>query len=299
MKVGTDGVLLGAWFDAGGTGASGGAGRQAEAGVGEGVGGPGAGSGAGAENGPRDGGPRSGQTCGSLRRILDVGTGSGLIALMAAQRTAGEGGPHAPAVGQPDSPLIPQAPPLIAAIDIDPDCIADAAQNAKNSPWSERITVQHIAFGDLVRLSAPATFDRILSNPPYFSDSLLPPDSGRAGARHTLSLSPRQLARGAARLLAPGGLLAVILPPSEAEIFITECAVAGLYPRRRTEVRAFAHTPPKRVLLEMGFGQSDTQTGRLTIHEAPRSAQEVVHNAAPEEFAPEYRALTRDFYLKF
>lgn len=245
MKVGTDGVLLGAWFDAG----SDFWGMAAED-------------------------LASGTSAGGLRHILDVGTGCGLIALMAAQRT--------------NDRSVQDGLPLIDAIDIDAECCADAVQNTKNSPWSRRITVRHIAFDDFVRQSVPATFDRILSNPPYFNDSLLPPDSGRAGARHTLSLSPRQLARGAARLLAPGGLVAVILPPAEAETFISECAATGLHPRRRTEVCAFAHTPPKRVLLEIGFGQSDTQTSRLTIH-----------GATPEIFTSEYRALTKDFYLKF
>lgn len=248
MKVGTDGVLLGAWFDAG-----------------------------------SDDGDKVG-------RILDIGSGCGLIALMAAQRTTNN--IH------------------IDAIDIDKDCIADAATNIDASPWAGRITLHHIAFDDFARETPAVAYDRIVSNPPYFTDSLLPPDSGRAGARHTVSLALGDLARGAARLLKPNGLLAVILPPEEAGTFIAECGAARLHPRRRTTVHAFAHTPPKRVLLELGFDQS-TLTQTASHHAAtpppqpepsPSAAKEdrlVIHGSAHGTFTAEYQALTRDFYLKF
>lgn len=235
MKVGTDGVLLGAWFSV-----------------------------------IND--TKSDVETKHPSRILDAGTGCGLIALMAAQRT-GEGC-H------------------IDAIDIDKGCIEDAAANIANSPWRERISLYHTSFDDFVQQSRPALYDRIISNPPYFTASLLPSDSARAEARHTLSLSLRQLVRGAAHLLRPDGLLAVVLPSTASALFLNECHDAGLGLHRRTDLYPFLHAPAKRVLLEMEFGVEEEEvTNRLS--------RLVIHGASPGEFTPEYRALTGDFYLKF
>lgn len=143
MKVGTDGVLLGAWCSA------------AEA-----------------------------------RRILDVGTGSGLIALMLAQRF-------------PDA--------MITAIDISPEAIEEASYNVMNSPWADRITVYRkdfLAMDDLTE-----GYDVIVSNPPYFSDSLEAPDESRTIARHSASLDYTHLiAKSAGGLLNKDGVLAMISP---------------------------------------------------------------------------------------
>lgn len=219
MKVGTDGVLLGAWV------------------------------GVGAAD----------------RRVLDVGTGTGLIALMLAQRTVEA---------------------RITGVDV--GCVAQARQNADASPWGCRIElvrcpVQEFAPGEL--------FDLIVSNPPFFTESLTCPDPGRTTARHTVSLSFEELRDAALRLLTSAGRLALILPDTEAPRFVAVCAGA-LTLVRRTDVRTTPRRPAKRVLME--FVRSESQAPG-----SPLCSELVVGTGEHEQYTPQYRALTRDFYLKF
>ena len=137
MKVGTDGVLLGAWFPL-----------------------------------------QEGCT------VLDIGTGTGLIAIMAAQRGAGR----------------------VTAVEIDPDSAVQARANAANSPWADRIDV---VCSDIALFNAGFRYDRIVCNPPYFRDSLRSPDSGRNTARHNDSLSFETLSACASRLLADSTMAVV------------------------------------------------------------------------------------------
>jgi len=219
MKVGTDGVLLGAW----------------------------------ASVAERD------------RRMLDIGTGTGLIALMLAQRA-----PQAQVVG------------------IDVEEVAEAQANAAASPWAERITMLRTS----VQEFAPAEgFDLAVSNPPFFDASLTCPDAGRTTARHTVRLPFEELRDAAVRLLNPGGRLAVVLPTDAAARFIALCC--GKLPLvRRTDVRTTPRRPAKRTLLEFRA---------LPLAEAPQPemTELTVGTGEHECYTAEYRALTRDFYLKF
>ena len=217
MKVGTDGVLLGAW----------------------------------ASVRPTD------------RRILDIGTATGLIALMLAQRA-------------------PEA--QITGIDILD--VSEARANAAASPWDDRIRFEQVPVQEF---AADAPFDLILSNPPFFVDSLTCPDRGRTTARHAVSLPYEELCAAMVRLLAPDGHAAVVLPVSEAERWLAVCA-AALRPVRRTEVRTTPRRAPKRVLLEL------VHTGAM---QPPVCDELVIGTGEHEQYTPEYRALTRDFYLKF
>lgn len=218
MKVGTDGVLLGAW--------------------------------APAEN--------------SDRRVLDIGTGTGLIALMLAQR-------------------LPAA--RITGIDI--DSVEQARENADASPWGSRITFRSCP----VQTFDDAPFDLIVSNPPYFVDSLTCPDAGRTAARHTVHLTFEELRDAVLRLLAPAGRFALILPVPEADRFLALCT-GRLELLRRTDVRTTPRHPAKRSLLELArpgaFGPC-----------IPERTALIVGTGEHECYTPEYRALTREFYLKF
>lgn len=220
MKVGTDGVLLGAWFDAGA-------------------------------------GPVS---------ILDVGCGTGLISLMAAQRNSSA---------------------IVDAIDIDGNSCADAQFNAGLSPWPGRIRVMNLSLQEH-SMNYGGKYGRIVSNPPYFVDSLKSPDGGRTAARHTVSLSFDELAAGVARLLAPDGLFAVILPLAEAERFSISAAHCGLNPCRVLRVRTSPAGKVKRVMTEYSFGVADITQQELTVETGEAGI-----------FTTEYRELTKDFYLKF
>lgn len=219
MKVGTDGVLLGAWA--------------------------------------------------SLRasdeRMLDIGTGTGLIALMLAQRA-------------------PQA--RIVGIDIGP--VAEARANADASPWGGRIELVQEA----VQIFAPGErFDLIVSNPPFFDGTLPSPDAGRTEARHAVHLTFGELRDAAVRLLTPGGRFAVVLPADAAARFIGLCCGA-LDLLRRTDVRTVPRRPFRRTLLEFGLPHAGAVP-------APECTELAVGTGQHECYTPEYQALTRDFYLKF
>ncbi len=189
MKVGTDGVLLGAW--------------------------------AGAKY-VTD----SSATGNGGMRVLDIGTGSGLIALMVAQR-------------------YPEA--RIEAIDIDPTAVAQAAENFASSPWAERMQAWCCP---LQKWLPEAQYQLIVSNPPYFHKSLKNPDLGRKQARHTDSLSYEELIHYAAQMLAPNGCLAIILP-AEAEQDMRLLGIDnGLALTRVTRVYSKESKPVRRVLME-------------------------------------------------
>lgn len=244
VKVGTDGVLLGAWC-------------------------------------------RVEQT---PARLLDAGTGTGIIALMLAQRT-------------PETARID-------AIDIDPDCAERAALNAEASPWAERIrilnkTIQsHAATRAYPRQSESmpqaaalrgwaekaSLYDHIAANPPYFTSSLLPPTQNRTTARHTVSLTHGDLLRAVDTLLAPEGRFSVILPPKEAAALTVKAISHGLSASRITEVFTKPGGPCKRVLTEFVRTANYTETQRDTL---------TIAGTAAEGFSQQYIALTRDFYLKF
>lgn len=197
--------------------------------------------------------------------ILDIGTGTGLIAIMAAQRAQQT---------------------QIIGIDIDSDCIEQARENVAVSPWSERINIIHCP---LQEFTSSKGLDVIISNPPYFVDSLLSPDEKRTTARHTTTLSFNDLCDGVLRLLAPNGTFALILPPAEAERLLS--VVRGrLFLTRRCDVWSTPESGIKRVMMEL---QMQPPT------ELPKIEKLIIEDSGPMGYSAEYRQLTRDFYLKF
>lgn len=224
MKVGTDGVLLGAWC------------RMR----------------------PED------------KLILDMGTGTGVIALMLAQRTEAFGS-------------------VVEAVEIDgPSCLK-AQENFSASDWADRIRLHCVAVQEFARESPSARFDHIISNPPYFVDSLNSPDAARNAARHTASLSHKDIILSCCKLLAPDGLLSLILPPVEGEKMIETAVEHGSHLSRLMRVMSTPQSSPKRLLLEFSQRSTDMQElPPLTIEDAGAGT-----------FSEEYRALTRDFYLNF
>lgn len=164
------------------------------------------------------------------QKVLDIGTGSGLIAMMVAQRITAE--------GQEDF--------SIEAIDIVPEAVAQAKANFEACPWSTHLTAYQ---QDIRLMEGCKTYDLIVSNPPYFQDSLKNPDAGRMMARHTDTLAYEELTETAARLLRDNGQLAVILPAEAEEVFLRLGKGAGLTPLQITRVRTKAGKPCKRVML--------------------------------------------------
>ena len=199
MKVGTDGVLLGAWAQGG-------------------------------------------------RRILDIGSGTGLISLMMAQRF-----PEAEVVG----------------IDMDADACGQAKENVMASPFRDRVEIECCRLQDFGAdgcasetaglksgaletaegLKAAGVFDAIVSNPPFFVDSLKNPDSKRTMARHTDSLPFRDLFAGVKRLLSDDGIFSAIVPVEVVEQFVAESCILGFYLIWKCGVKTVERKQPKRFML--------------------------------------------------
>jgi tRNA1Val (adenine37-N6)-methyltransferase len=197
-------------------------------------------------------------------RALDVGAGTGVIALMLAQRN-----PHL----------------LVDAVEIDDTSAQQAAANVQQSPWTARIQVVHTSFQEFVRV-ADNRYSLIVSNPPYFVNALPPADEKRRVSRHAAALSYADLLDGAATLLEPEGRLSVILPCVEGALFTAQAADRGLYCICKTTVYAAAGKPPKRVLLL--FAREPAPLRECTL---------VIHSPHGAGYTPEYTALIRDFYL--
>ncbi len=216
MKVGTDGVLLGAWV----------------------------------------------AFRGDERRVLDIGTGTGVIALMAAQRSSAG---------------------YIAGVDVDEASAQRAAANFEASPWSGRL---HACASPVQDFAADEPFDLIISNPPYFVDSLLSPDKRRTAARHTASLPFDELDAAVRRLLSPDGRAALILPTEQMDDFVS---ITSLRMVRRCDVRSVPDGAVKRVMAEFARSATDVM----------RREELVIETYERGVFSDEYRRLTKDFYLKF
>lgn len=197
---------------------------------------------------------------------LDIGAGTGLISLMLKQR----GGKALTVTG----------------VEIDDDAFIQASQNVALSPW--QITLFH---QDIQSFKVTKRFDLIVSNPPYFENSLKSKTLQKQTARHTDSLSFFELTTQVAHLLSDDGEFAVVLPYVAKEVFITVADKAGLQLLRQCEVRSKANKLPIRVLMGFALKKKDVVTGVV-------QANLVIHQA-DGQYSTEYKTLCRDFYLKF
>ena len=226
MKVGTDGVLLGAWAGGG-------------------------------------------------SRILDVGTGTGLIALMMAQRF-----PDAQVVG----------------IDIDRDACSQARDNVAQSPFALRISIVECSLQEYLisfgcgyldkKVTEEDFFDAIVSNPPFFVNCIKNPDTKRAMARHTDTLSFHDLWQGVKRLLSAAGIFSVVLPAEVKDDFVAEGCMSGFYLIRECAVKTVVHKAPKRYLLSFSRVRKNGLETALEVM--------VDEQGSRSEW---YRKITDEFYL--
>ncbi len=183
---------------------------------------------------------------GSARKILDIGTGCGVLALMMAQQCAAQ----------------------VDAIDIDGPSILEAKSNFSNSPWNGRINAIHASLAEFSAQSLPE-YDLIITNPPYFSNSLKSPSARKNQARHDDSLSLTELVMTVKKLLTPAGRFALILPAGQAARCTSLCLSNALHQVRRTSVHPKPATQPKRVLLEFSSsGSAGTTESELNILDA-------------------------------
>ncbi len=219
MKVGTDGVLLGAWT-------------------------------------PIEHHPNT---------ILDIGTGTGLIALMLAQRTSAE---------------------QIDAIEIDENAYEQAVDNFENSPWSDRLFCFHAGLDEFMD-EPEDQYDLIVSNPPFYAEDYKTENEQRDLARFQDALPFEDLVEAADMLLSENGIFAVIIPFKEETRFIDLCAETELFPVKVTRVKGTPNSETKRSLLA------------FKRYELPvLTPDELIIETARHQYTPEYIELTKDFYLK-
>jgi tRNA1Val (adenine37-N6)-methyltransferase len=217
LKVGTDGVLFGAWVNYDGA-----------------------------------------------NRILDIGTGTGVLALVAAQRCATA---------------------TIDAVEIDDAAAGQAAENAAASPWGDRVRVHRM---DVRRMNASEPFDLIICNPPYYAGYSTAADERVGLAKHSDELLFPELVASVDRLLPAVGRFALIIPLNREPELLALAAQVGLKCIRRCVVKYVAHRPAKRVLMEFD------RVGGTIRHE-----ELTIENTGPFDYTPEYRALISDLMLNF
>jgi tRNA1Val (adenine37-N6)-methyltransferase len=196
--------------------------------------------------------------------ILDVGTGTGLIAIMLAQRCNA----------------------IITAIEPDDDSFIQSSENVDICKWHDRIKVEHTRLQDFNPVSGD--FDLIVINPPYFSNSVKNPDPLKSAARHNDNLNSDDILSSTSRLLKEGGRLQVIMPFVEGSIFIAEANKFGFYCNRIIKIKPTPSSEIRRLILTFNRFQGKTTESFLTIEHGKR-----------HEFTEEYINLTKDFYLKF
>lgn len=221
MKVGTDGVLLGAWCSL-------------------------------------DDEPES---------ILDVGSGTGLIGLMLAQRSDAE---------------------TIDAVELDENAYEQTVENFEQSDWADRLFCYHSSFQEFAREMAEEEeqYDLIVSNPPFYTDTFETQDEARNKARFTSSLSFEELIQGANQLLSSAGRFATIIPYKEEQAFVSLALESNWFLSRICRVKGTETSELKRSLLE------------FSLQETEIVEEELVIEISRHNYTERYKELTRDFYLK-
>jgi tRNA1Val (adenine37-N6)-methyltransferase len=219
MKIGTDGVLLGAWT-------------------------------------PIENNPFS---------ILDIGAGTGVIALMLAQRCSAE---------------------QIDALEIDEEAYEQSVDNFENSPWSDRLFCFHAGLDEFVE-EPEDEYDLIVSNPPFYTDDYKSENEQRDLARFADAMPFEDLIEAAALLLSENGIFSVIIPFKEEENFLALAKDYELFPLKITRVKGTPTTEIKRSLLAFSRNENAVNT-----------IDELIIETSRHQYTPEYIELTKDFYLK-
>jgi len=199
------------------------------------------------------------------RRILEIGTGCGIIALMLAQKTLA----------------------TIDAIDVDEASANEAGENFAGSPWTDRLKSFHVSLNDFAT-DKTGIYDLIVSNPPFFQNSLLPPTKGRQLARHNVELTFNTFLSDSSRLLSREGKLAVILPCSEEEKFIEIAGKESLFLQSKLDIFPKPSKPKKRVILVFSSNK----------RENPNAVSIILRNENGH-YSDDYKRITKDFHAGF
>ncbi len=218
MKIGTDGVLLGAWTSL--------------------------------NNNPFS--------------VLDIGSGTGVLSLMMAQRSAAQN---------------------IEALEIDADAYEQCSENFENSSWADRLFCYHASLLEFIE-EIEDTYDLIICNPPFYSENYKTDNTARDLARFNDAMPFEHLLYATAKLLSEEGIFSVVIPFKEEENFVALALKVGLFPNRILHVKGHPDSEIKRSLLEFSFKESKLKSSELIIE------------TARHQYTEDYINLTKDFYLK-
>lgn len=225
------------------------------------------------------------------RYLLDIGTGTGTVALMAAQRLE-DLKRSSGIAGHPGTASLRYDDFRITGIDIDKDSADEAAMNFMDSPWASGLEALNASFEDYVSqffrgdedVRSDSGFDVIVSNPPYFESSLKAPDERRRNARHADTLSYRDIFRVAGLLIKNSGRISLILPAEQETGAVRDAAASGFYPFRIISVRTVPRKAPSRAIMEFSRFRRDIIREHLAIQEKGT-------------YTEQYRSLVKDFLL--
>ena len=222
----------------------------------------------------------------SDRTMLDVGTGTGTIALMAAQRLSSAILNSSSVILNSSSVILNEVKnPRIDAIDIDEASASEASANFINSPWNSILKAHHLPLEEFAA-STETVYDLIFSNPPYFEDSLTAPDERKSTARHTSDgLSYRDIFEFAKDRLSENGRVSLVLPADQEAALTRYARMCGLYLFRILRVRTVPRKAPSRIIAEF----SRTRCAELS--------EELLTIQDEGKYTQEYLSLTGDFYL--
>ncbi len=198
----------------------------------------------------------------NAKNILEIGTGSGVISIMLAQRSEVK----------------------IEAIDIDKNSVDQASDNFKNSPWDKHLSAKHFSLKEFM-IENKNRYDLIISNPPFFIDSLKSPNKNKTRSKHTDELSYSDLIRGLIHFLSPQGRACIILPYNESKSFINLARIEKLYLNKQLLIKPKKDKVANRVLMEFSFKKVSLNETKIYLREIDNS------------FSDEYKNLSKDYYL--
>lgn len=196
--------------------------------------------------------------------VLDIGSGTGILSLMLAQRTFAE---------------------TIEGLEIDDEAFEQCSENFENSPWADRLFCFHASLLEYVE-AVDDTFDLIICNPPFYSEDYKTQNNARDLARFNDAMPFKHLIFAVANLLSEKGLFSLVIPYREEARFIELASITGLFPKRILHVSGNPKSEVKRSLIEFTFHKTETETSELIIE------------TSRHQYTQDYINLTKDFYLK-
>lgn len=197
-------------------------------------------------------------------KVLDIGTGTGLLSLMAAQLGAGE----------------------VTAVELMEEACEEAAINFRNSPWADQLKAVHQDIRDFTN-ECEERFDLIISNPPFFDNHSRSSETQRSTARHNDQLPFDELLQVVEKLLEPGGKFYLLIPVHAANAIAQSAKEYGLYLKHRTDIRGYGHNQPKITAMIFDRNPGGTEESLLTIY------------SSPNIYSPDSEKYLSDFLLRF